>query len=109
MSDVWLVFCNCPDVPTADALAMQLVENDAAACVNIMPAGSSVYRWKGAIERASEIQLLIKTTEACYPDLERLIRKQHPYDVPEILAIKAIAGLPAYLDWVRAETRSGRA
>jgi len=109
MSDVWLVFCNCPDVPTADALATKLVENEAAACVNIMPAGSSVYRWKGAVERASEIQLLIKTTKAGYPAVERLILEHHPYEVPEVLAIKAVAGLPAYLDWVRDETRENRA
>jgi len=108
MSDVWVVFCTCPDTPSADALAMRLLENDAAACVNIMPACSSVYRWKGAVERATEVQLLIKTTEACYRAVETLIRAHHPYEVPEVLAIKAAAGLPAYLDWIRHETRQTR-
>lgn len=105
MDDVWLVFCNSPDHATANALAARLVESDAAACVTIMPACESVYRWKGITERASEIPLFIKTTGSKYPAVETLLRAHHPYEVPEIIAVPVIAGLPAYLDWVRHETR----
>ena len=101
MDDVWLVFCNSPDLPTANTLATLLVEAGASACVTIMPACQSTYCWKGATERASEIPLMIKTTKAKYPAVESLIRANHPYEVPEIIAIPVIAGLPAYLDWVR--------
>ena len=101
MDDVWLVSCNTPDLATANILATLLVEAGAAACVTIMPAGESIYRWKGVTERASEFPLMIKTTKAKYPAVESLIRENHPYEVPEIIALPVSAGLPAYLDWVR--------
>jgi len=104
MDEVWLIICNCPDATAADALATRLVEDGAAACVNVMPACASIYRWKGAVERASEVPILIKTTQSNYAKVESLICAQHPYEVPEIVAIPAVAGLPAYLDWVRGET-----
>lgn len=104
MDDVWLIICNCPDSTSADALATSLVEDGVAACVNVMTGCASIYRWRGAVERASEVTILIKTTRGKYAKVESLIRAQHPYEVPEILAIPAVAGLPAYLDWVRGET-----
>ena len=63
-----------------------------------------MYRWQGAIEEAREVTLLIKTTQLRYPELEAAIRKEHPYDVPEIIAMPVLAGLPAYLNWVEEET-----
>ncbi len=101
MDDVWLVSCNSPDPATASTLAALLVETGAAACVTIMPACESIYRWKGVTERASEIPLMIKTTKARYPAVESLIRAHHPYEVPEIIAVPVTAGLPAYMNWVR--------
>jgi len=81
-----------------------VVEARLAACVNILPRVQSVYRWQGAVESASEIPLLIKTTAANYPALENAIRAQHPYEIPEIIALPVERGLPAYLNWVAAET-----
>ena len=99
-----LVLTNCPDEATANTIALALVEEKFAACVNILPRVQSVYRWQGAVESASEIPLLIKSTVGRYAELEAAIRARHPYDVPEIIALPITQGLPAYLNWVATET-----
>ena len=103
--DIRLVITNCPDEETANRIALAVVEAQLAACVNILPRVQSIYRWQGAVESAAEVPLLIKTTAAAYPALEAAIRERHPYDVPEIIALPITAGLPAYLNWLAAETR----
>lgn len=105
MSEVLLVISNAPDRAKAEHIAEALVATNVAACVNILAECSSIYRWEGKIERATEVPLLIKTTAEAYPRLEAELRKLHPYAVPEIIAIPISAGLPAYLDWVQTETR----
>jgi periplasmic divalent cation tolerance protein len=100
-----LVITNLPDRASADTLAGALVERRAAACVNILAPCRSVYRWKGAIETAEEHPVFAKTTRDRYPVLERVIRELHPYELPEIIAVPLGGGLPAYLEWVAAETR----
>jgi len=101
---ILLVLTNCPDETSANAIALAVFEARLAACVNILPRVQSVYRWQGAVESASEIPLLIKTTADNYPALESAIRAEHPYDIPEIIALPVERGLPAYLNWVAAET-----
>ena len=103
--DIRLVITNCPDEETANRIALAVVEAQLAACVNILPRVQSIYRWQGAVESAVEVPMLIKTTAAAYPALEAAIRERHPYDVPEIIALPITAGLPAYLNWLVAETR----
>jgi periplasmic divalent cation tolerance protein len=103
--DVRLVFCTCPDTVTAQSLARHLVEQRLAACVNLLPPMQSVYRWQGQIEQAQEVQLLIKTCAERLDALSAAIVQQHPYELPEILMVSPDAGLPAYLDWIRAQTR----
>ena len=103
--DIRLVITNCPDEETANRIALAVVEAKLAACVNILPRVQSIYRWQGVVESAAEVPLLIKTTAAAYPALEAAIRERHPYDVPEIIALPITAGLPAYLNWLAAETR----
>jgi len=106
MNDNLLVITNLPDGPSAEKLARQLVEARAAACVNQLAPCISTYRWKNNIETATEVPLLIKTTQAAYPRLEKLIREVHPYELPEIIAVPLTAGLPAYMDWIAVETNS---
>lgn len=99
-----LVLTNLPDVANAEKLAHALIESRAAACVNVLAPCRSIYRWEGVVETAEEIPLLIKTTAANYPLVEDIIRAQHPYDVPELIATPITNGLPAYLEWLAAET-----
>lgn len=103
-TETLLVITNCPDEESANAIALAVVEAELAACVNILPRIQSVYRWQGKIESASEIPLFFKLTVETYPALETRIRELHPYDVPEIIAVPISHGLPAYLNWVAAET-----
>ena len=98
-----MVVCNMPDADVASRIARQLVEEQLAACVNCLPPVASVYRWQGKVETATEVPLLIKTTEDAYPALETLLLALHPYDVPEIIALPVVAGLPAYLAWLESE------
>jgi periplasmic divalent cation tolerance protein len=105
IDNVLIVLTNCPDAEVADRIARTLVEQKLAACVNRMPAVDSVYRWQGAVERAVEVPLLIKSTRERLPEVQEAIRTLHPYEVPEILAIPVVAGLPAYLRWVVDETQ----
>ena len=99
-----LVLTNLPDLASAEKLAHALIESRAAACVNVLAACRSIYRWQNAVETADEIPLLIKTTRAAYPMLEEIVRAQHPYDVPELIATPITDGLPAYLTWLASET-----
>jgi periplasmic divalent cation tolerance protein len=104
MTEALVVLTNCPDPDHARALAARLVEDRLAACVNILAACHSVYRWQGRIESAEEVPLLIKTSRERYAALEAAIRAHHPYELPEIVAVPVVRGLPAYLDWIAAET-----
>ena len=104
MPTTLLVLTNCPDEESANAIALALIEERLAACVNILPRVQSVYRWQGAVESATEIPLFIKSTATNYPALEAAIRNRHPYQVPEIIALPVERGLPAYLDWIASET-----
>ncbi|MDO9598403.1 MAG: divalent-cation tolerance protein CutA [Azoarcus sp.] len=97
-----LVLTNLPDTDSARMLAEHLVEQRLAACVNILAPCTSVYRWQGAVESATEVPLLIKTTRTRYAALEAAICTAHPYELPEIVAVPIELGLPAYLDWVAA-------
>ena len=108
MSDTLLVITNLPDAQAAAKLAQQLVESRAAACVNQLAPCTSTYRWQGKIETATEVPLLIKTSKAAYPRLEKLIREEHPYELPEIIAVSVDAGLPDYLDWVKGASKNSK-
>jgi periplasmic divalent cation tolerance protein len=104
--EVLVVITNVPDRATAERIADALVTGGVAACVNILAECASVYRWQGKLEHANEVPLLIKTTRAAYPQLEKELHKLHPYEVPEIVALPVTAGLPEYLNWVVTETRN---
>jgi periplasmic divalent cation tolerance protein len=100
-TDALLVLCTCPDAETAQRIAQQLVANRLAACVNLLPGLTSVYRWDDAVQTADETLLLVKTGRGCYAALEETVRAMHPYELPEILALPVEQGLKGYLDWIR--------
>ena len=102
--DTLLVITNLPDAESARALATKLIEQRVAACVNILAPCLSIYRWEGKLEEAEEVPLLIKTSAARYSALEEAIRAYHPYELPEIIAVRVEKGLPDYLAWVAAST-----
>lgn len=99
-----LVLTNLPDRAAAESLADALITEQLAACVNILAPCRSVYRWQGAVQHDEEHPLLIKTTEERYAALEQAIRTRHPYELPEIVAVRIERGLAAYLEWLAAET-----
>ncbi len=103
-ADTLLVIANAPDRDTAVKIARQLVEDRLAACVNVLGECTSIYRWQGKTEAAREVPMLIKTRDAMYGDVEAAIRRLHPYELPEIIAVSIARGLPDYLRWVAAET-----
>ena len=105
MSETLLVLTHCPDDASAERIALALLEARLAACVNLGAPVRSVYRWKGAVETADEVPLLIKTTRERYSAVETALRAAHPYELPEIVALPVAAGLAPYLAWVAGETQ----
>jgi periplasmic divalent cation tolerance protein len=95
-----LVLSTFPDADTARRIARLLVEEKLAACVNLVPGIESIYRWQGAIETASEVLALIKSTIGKYQLLENRIRELHPYEVPEIISLRIDSGHLDYLRWI---------
>lgn len=98
--DTLIVFSTFPDADQARDAARILVENGSAACVNVLPAVNSTYRWQDRVEEAEEVLVMIKTTREAYPRLESSLKACHPYELPEIIAVGIDAGLPGYLEWV---------
>ncbi|HEY0878510.1 MAG TPA: divalent-cation tolerance protein CutA [Zeimonas sp.] len=105
--DLRLVVSNVPDEATASTIARSLVEERLAACVNVLGACRSTYRWQGAVETADEITLLVKTTHARHDDCVRRLAELHPYEVPEIVTLAPQAVWPSYARWAVEETRPG--
>ncbi|MCC4594008.1 divalent-cation tolerance protein CutA [Xanthomonas campestris pv. phormiicola] len=100
-----LLFSTCPDPASAARIAQVLVEERLAACVSRLPGVHATYRWQDAVEQAEEVLLLIKTAADRVPALQRRLSELHPFDVPELIELEVAGGLPAYLQWVYAETR----
>ena len=93
----------------ADAVtfARTLVQEHLAACVNVLPPMTSVYRWRGRIEEDQERQIVVKTTRKQLAALEQRVRQLHPYELPEFLVLESSGGSEAYLGWVLENTRTG--
>ena len=100
MSGYCLVFCSCPDPESARRIATELVERRLDACVNIIPGATSIYRWKGRIETATEQLLLVKSHLQLFHTLQQAISELHPHDTPEVVSVRIDNGLPAYLAWL---------
>ena len=100
MTDKRIVLSTAGSVEEARKIARHLVENQLAACVNIVPEIESIYRWQGKVESSSEWLLLIKTSSGKVPSVEDAIRELHSYDLPECIAIAIDGGSSEYLDWI---------
>jgi periplasmic divalent cation tolerance protein len=99
-TDFRLVLCTCPDQESANQIAERLVGDRLAACVSLLPGLTSVYRWQGAIQRETEVLLMIKTVAGQFAALAATLREIHPYVVPEIIALPITEGLDDYLNWM---------
>jgi periplasmic divalent cation tolerance protein len=103
---VLLVYVTFPDGEIARQIGSGLVAEQLAACVNLCPGVTSIYRWQGEVESAEEVLAIFKTDRACYPALQQAIKRQHPYEVPEIIAVEVAEGSPEYLQWLGGQLRS---
>ena len=106
MTDKIVVLITCGSPEEARTIARALVDRRLAACVNVIPGIESVYRWKDAVEEASECLLLAKTTRDWFAPLESAVRELHSYELPEIIALPVVDGLGAYLNWIAASVES---
>jgi len=104
MPDTLLVFANAPNQACAERIAQALIAQHVAACVNILPSCQSYYHWRGKVEHANEIPMLIKTSKVAWPKLEQTFCALHPYELPELIAVPISLGLPNYLNWIIQET-----
>jgi len=96
-----------PSAEAAKRLVRTLVERRVIACGTVLPGAVSIYRWQGAIAEEEEVVVLLKTTAERWPELAATLPGLHPYEVPELLALRVADGHPPYLAWVRAETAGG--
>jgi periplasmic divalent cation tolerance protein len=103
MTDAMVVLCTCANHQDALQIGGALVEERLAACVNILPGMQSIYRWKGEVEQADEVLLLIKSTSQRFGALCDRVKELHPYETPEIVALPVADGLGNYLGWIREE------
>ena len=99
-----VVLTNLPDRASAGKLARDLIEGRLAACVNVGATVESIYHWRGEIETATEVPLAIKTRAVLFSKVEAAIRRFHPYELPEIVAVPVLHGFAEYLQWVADET-----
>lgn len=99
-NDYIMVLTTLPNQTVAEQLARQLLEKKLAACINIIPQLSSIYAWQGQIVKDTECLLFIKTSQNHYPELEQSIQLQHPYAVPELIALPITHGAKNYLNWL---------
>lgn len=100
MTDKIVVFSACGSAEEAEKVGRALVESNLAACVNIVPAVQSIYRWQGAVQQSGEWLLVIKSRRDLFPRLTAELRRVHSYEVPEAIAVPITDGLAEYLAWM---------
>jgi periplasmic divalent cation tolerance protein len=106
MPETVILYTTWPDAEKAEAVGAEAVAERLAACANIFAPITSIYRWEGAIERAAEVPMTLKTSARTAADLREFVRARHPYEVPCILALRTDETLsePAYLAWIEDQT-----
>jgi len=101
-----VVFSTCPTQESAERIARGVVEARLAACVNVVPGLRSYYEWQGQIEVSDEYLLVIKSRVELFDALQNMITSQHPYELPEVIAVPISTGFPPYLAWLAANMRT---
>lgn len=101
MSDFLSVYITTWSQDEAEKIALALVEEGLAACVNVFPGVTSTYKWEGKTEKTSECALIAKTLVSKFEALEKKVREMHSYECPCIVATRIVAGNEGFLDWVR--------
>lgn len=99
-SNYYIALTTCPTPEVATKLAQEVVKQQLAACVNIIPGIQSIYHWQGDVTQDSESLLIMKTQQQQLISLESLIKNHHPYEIPEFITITIDSGSQAYLDWI---------
>ena len=107
MSERLVVLITAGSRDEADKIANALVAEMLAACVNVLPGVTSVYRWEGEVQRDQEWLLVAKSTRQVLDDLVRCVQALHSYDLPEVIALPVVGGSEAYLRWVDGEVHGG--
>jgi periplasmic divalent cation tolerance protein len=100
-----VIFCTVPHKEVGLDIANTLVSKQLAACVNIVPGLTSIYTWKDELCNDQELLLIIKTKNNLFANVEEVIKKIHPYEVPEIISLPVISGSYDYLQWVKTVTK----
>jgi len=100
------VYITAGSLDEAKTIGRTLVEENLAACANVLPSMTSVYRWQGAVEEAEEVVLIAKTRDTLVTPLSERVAALHSYDCPCVVAMPIVDGHPDYLDWIEAETES---
>jgi periplasmic divalent cation tolerance protein len=109
VTDKVIIYTTCADAAEAEKLARHLIELRLAACVNVIPAVVSYYRWKGKIENSGEAMLMIKTARTLVDAVRAALGKAHTYELPELLAVPIVDGSPNYLAWMDNEIAAPKA
>ncbi len=104
MTGCIVVFCTVPSEEVGIEIAENIVRVRAGACGNLVPSLTSIYTWNGAMQKDNELLLIIKSEEKLFEKVEKIIKKIHPYEVPEIIALPIVNGNKEYLDWISEST-----
>lgn len=107
-AEMLLVYVTCASADEAEAIAQHLLESRLVACATVGAEVRSRYWWRGEIESAREVQLLLKTQRARFAEVEHVVRRLHSYEIPEIIAVQVVAGSAPYLAWVAGESGVGK-
>ena len=99
-----VIYCTVPNDFSANLIASTLIDENLAACVNIVPSITSIYKWEGSVQTDSELLLIIKTQQSKFNDVEKRIKELHENSIPEIIAVPIIKGSEEYQNWIIKET-----